>query len=223
MKILVAEDEKGMQYAIVKMLEISGYEADSAYDGEQALKMASDGAYDCMIFDIMMPKMDGIEVLKQIRSKGDVTPVIMLTAKAEVEDRIEGLDAGADDYLTKPFAMKELLARVRSQLRRKEDYTPQSLTLGNLTLDVEKQEMSARNDIRLAKKETRLLEYFLLNSDKELTTQEIYNHVWADESQVEKDVVWVYVSYLRQKLSSVDADVEIIGEKDMSFKLCEKV
>lgn len=222
MKLLLAEDEREMQYALVTVLKHYDYEVDSAYDGEQALELAKSGSYDCMILDIMMPKKNGIELLKEIRAAGDVTPVIMLTAKAEVDDRIEGLDAGADDYLTKPFAVKELLARVRSLTRRNESYTPKTLQFSNLTLHMGQQELVARNSIRLATKESKLLELFLLNPGKELSTEDIYKHVWADEEEGEIGLVWIYISYLRSKLLSVDADAEIHGEEGGSFCLMEK-
>ena len=222
MKLLLAEDEKEMQYALVTVLKHYDYEVDSAYDGEQALELAKSGSYDCMILDIMMPKKTGIELLKEIRGAGDVTPVIMLTAKAEVDDRIEGLDAGADDYLTKPFAVKELLARVRSLTRRNESYTPKVLQFSNLTLHMGQQELVARNSIRLATKESKMLELFLLNPGKELSTEDIYKHVWPDEEEKDIGLVWIYISYLRSKLLSVDADVEIQGEAGESFCLVEK-
>ncbi len=218
MKVLIAEDESGMRYAIVTALKLNGFEADEAVDGQEAVEMSASGAYDCMVFDIMMPRKNGIEALKEIRESGNVTPVIMLTAKAEIEDRVDGLESGADDYLTKPFSMKELIARIRSLMRRQEGaYTRQRLAIGNITLDVEQQELSSHNSIRLAKKETRLLEYLILNEGKELSTDDIYSHVWADEPDIEKDVVWVYISYLREKLHSAGADIIIAGEKDGSF------
>ncbi|MCR4842322.1 MAG: response regulator transcription factor [Eubacterium sp.] len=224
MKILVAEDEEGMQYAITTALHMSGYETDSALNGLEAVEMASKNAYDCMLFDVMMPQMDGIEALKKIRASGNVCPVIMLTAKSQVDDRVIGLDAGADDYLSKPFSMKELIARVRSQLRRSDKaYTPRKLSIGNITLDLEQQELSSENGIRLAKKETRLLEYLILNRDKTLSTDEIYAHVWDDEPEIEKDVVWVYISYLRQKLISVNANVAIVGEQGADYSITEAI
>lgn len=222
MKLLLAEDEREMQYALVTVLKHYDYEVDSAYDGEQALEFAQNGSYECMILDIMMPKKTGLDVLREIRATGDVTPVIMLTAKAEVDDRIEGLDAGADDYLTKPFAVKELLARVRSLTRRNESYTPTTLQFANLTLHTGQQELSAQNSIRLATKESKLLEFFLLNPGKLLSTEDIYKHVWADEEELGSEVVWIYISYLRSKLLSVAADAVIEGEAGGSFCLLEK-
>lgn len=222
MKVLLAEDEKAMSMALVAVLEHSGYEVDAVYDGMAAVEKGRSNTYDCMIFDIMMPKLDGIGALKQLRNSGDTTPVIMLTAKAEVDDRITGLDAGADDYLTKPFAMAELLARIRSMTRRSTAFTPSKLAAGNVELDVEEQELSCKNAIRLASKETKLMKFFMLNMGKSLSTEAIFSHVWKDEEDVTEDIVWIYVSYLREKLTAIQADVEIIGEKNGSFFLQTK-
>lgn len=219
MKILLAEDEEDLVRALLAVLRHEGYEADAVGDGEAAVSQAKENAYDCMVFDIMMPKKDGITALKEIRAAGNRTPVIMLTAKAEIDDRITGLDAGADDYLTKPFAMKELLARIRSITRRAGEFTPTKLTYGSVTLDTEEQELVRENSIRLAGKETKLMEFFMLNTEKEVTTEEILRHVWSDEPDTDRKIVWIYISYLRQKLKSIDADIEIAGEEDGNFIL----
>ena len=155
MKILIAEDEKAMSDALAAVLKHFGYEVDAVYDGLAATEKARENSYSCMIFDIMMPKIDGIEALKRIRDSGDMTPVIMLTAKSEVEDRIMGLDAGADDYLAKPFAMGELLARIRSMTRRMGEFTPTKLKKGDVELDVAEQELSCTSSVRLSSKETK--------------------------------------------------------------------
>ena len=222
MKLLLAEDEKAMSMALVAVLKHSGYEVDAVYDGMAAVEKGLSNTYDCMIFDIMMPKLDGIGALKKLRSSGDTTPVIMLTAKAEVDDRITGLDAGADDYLTKPFAMAELLARIRSMTRRSTTFTPSKLAAGHVELNVEEQELSCKNAIRLANKETKLMKFFMLNVGKPLETAAIFSHVWNGEEEVTEDIVWIYVSYLREKLTAIQADVEIIGEKNGSFLLQAK-
>ena len=219
MKILLAEDEEDLSRALVAVLTHSGYETDAVFDGEAALRKALQNSYDCMIFDIMMPKMDGIEALKQLRSHGNVTPVIMLTAKSEIDDRITGLDAGADDYLTKPFAMGELLARIRSLTRRSDSYTPKQLNIGSVTLNTAEQELSSRNSIRLASKEEKMMEFFMLNPEKELTTQELFEHVWKDTPDAEPELVWMYVSYLRNKLAAIEADLIIIGDRGGSYRL----
>lgn len=222
MKLLLAEDEKAMSMALVAVLEHSGYEVDAVYDGMAAVEKGLSNTYDCMVFDIMMPKLDGIGALKKLRSSGDTTPVIMLTAKAEVDDRITGLDAGADDYLTKPFAMAELLARIRSMTRRSTTFTPSKLAAGHVELNVEEQELSCKNAIRLANKETKLMKFFMLNVGKPLETATIFSHVWNGEEEVTEDIVWIYVSYLREKLTAIQADVEIVGEKNGSFLLQAK-
>ena len=222
MKLLLAEDEKAMSMALVAVLEHSGYEVDAVYDGMAAVEKGRSNTYDCMIFDIMMPKLDGIGALKELRSSGDTTPVIMLTAKAEVDDRITGLDAGADDYLTKPFAMAELLARIRSMTRRSTTFTPTKLTAGNVSLDVEEQELSCKNAIRLANKETKLMKFFMLNMGKSVSTETIFSHVWKNEADVTEEIVWIYVSYLREKLTAIQADIQIIGEKNGTFLLQAK-
>ncbi|WP_298671659.1 response regulator transcription factor [uncultured Megasphaera sp.] len=221
MKILLAEDEKDMSAALVAILTHSGYEVDPVYDGEAAVQMAQRHSYDCMVFDIMMPKLDGVQALQQIRDGGDVTPVIMLTAKSEVADRINGLDAGADDYLTKPFAMAELLARLRAMTRRSTAFTPQKLQTGSVSLDVAEQELCSTNAVRLSAKETKLMQLLMLNADKDLTTGEILSRVWPDEEEDEK-IVWIYISYLKEKLSAIDADVTITGGEGGPFRLVQE-
>ncbi|WP_196593211.1 response regulator transcription factor [Pectinatus sottacetonis] len=222
MKILLAEDEHDMSAALVAILAHSGYDVDAVYDGKAALEKAAENMYDCFIFDVMMPKMDGIEALKKLRSMGNLTPAIMLTAKAEVNDKVTGLDAGADDYLTKPFAMGELLARIRSMTRRNDSYAPAKLSIGAVDLDIEEQELSCRNTIRLSSKETKLMKFFMLNAGKILTTEDIFAHVWKGDIDVDKSIVWVYISYLREKMHSIGANIQITGCKDHEFSLIEK-
>ncbi len=219
MKILLAEDEKPLADAVAAVLRHFGYEVDVAPDGIAALERVRDNVYDCMVFDIMMPWMDGMEVLRHIRRGGDVTPVLMLTARAEVDDRISGLDAGADDYLTKPFAMGELLARIRSLTRRAAGFTPNHLSAGNTTLDVDEQELSAKSAVRLSSREAKLMKLFLLNAGKSLTTEELFGYVWKDEPGESREVVWMYVAYLREKLESIGSTVIIRGEEGGPFVL----
>ncbi|MBR1875845.1 MAG: response regulator transcription factor [Lachnospiraceae bacterium] len=219
MKVLLAEDEEELSRALAAVLKHENIECDAVFNGQEALERASEGSYDCMIFDVMMPVMDGITALKTLRAQGNLTPVIMLTAKSEIDDRVEGLDAGADDYLTKPFAMKELLARLRSMTRRQGSFTPTTLSLGSVTLDTEEQELSAKNAIRLANKESRLMEYLMLNPGKEISTENIFEHVWKGEEAADIGIVWVYISYLRQKLMSINADIGIEGDKGGSYVL----
>lgn len=223
MRLLLAEDEKDMADVLTTVLKHQGYDTDWAENGQILLDKMKENNYDCIISDVMMPVMDGITAVKAIRSRGDVTPVLFLTAKTEIDDRITGLDAGADDYLTKPFAIGELLARIRSLTRRGRDMTPTVLSAGNTTLDTEEQELSAQNGIRLSGKESRLLKLFLLNKEKPLSTDFLFEKVWYGENDVDESVVWIYVSYLRGKLSSVGSNLEILGEEGGSFTLSEKL
>lgn len=219
MKILIAEDEPQLSRVLVAAMEHENYEVDAVANGQEAFEHAQKNSYDVIILDIMMPVMDGITALKKIRSSGDKTYVLMLTAKAEVDDRVIGLDSGADDYLTKPFSLKELLARLRSKERREDEFTPTEIEFGDLSLDTEEQELVSHNSIRLNNKETQLMNYLLLNKDKELTTSNIFNHVWKNEDGVIDEIVWIYISYLRRKLESIQSKVQIIGEKGGSFKI----
>ena len=221
MRILLAEDEHDMSAALTAILNHSGYNVDAVYDGRAAVEKAQENTYDCMIFDVMMPKMDGVDALKYLRSRGNVTPAIMLTAKSEIDDRITGLDAGADDYLTNPFAVGELLARIRAMERRAEQFTPTKLSVGVVALDVEEQELSCKNSIRLNNKETKMMSFFMLNVGKTLSTDIIFSHVWKDETDVDEAIVWIYVSYLREKLESINADIKIVGDKGKEFVLTE--
>lgn len=219
MKILVAEDEPQLLRVLTVAMEHAGYDVDPVDNGLKAVEHAKENSYDVIMLDIMMPVMDGITALKKIRESGDKTYILMLTAKAEVDDRVTGLDSGADDYLTKPFSLKELLARLRSKERREDDFTPNKLELGDVTLNVSKQELVSHNSIRLSGTETQLMNYFLLNQNKELSTEELLNHVWKNDIDANADVVWIYVSYLRQKLQSIQSSVRIEGDKAGSYKL----
>ncbi|MBQ6020637.1 MAG: response regulator transcription factor [Clostridia bacterium] len=221
MKLLLAEDEKDLSRALAAVLGHSGYEVTAVYDGEAAVEAAKKNAYDVMVFDIMMPKMTGLEAVRAIRTNSDMTPVLFLTAKSEVDDRIAGLDAGADDYLTKPFAMGELLARVRSLTRRSTVYGARELRFGSVILDAEHLEMKRENSIRLANKEAHLMEYLMLNPNKYIGTDELFNHIWSDEPQTDKGIVFVYVSFLKNKLLSIDADITIDADGRGSYILTE--
>lgn len=219
MKILLAEDTRDMNHVLTAALTHEGYDVDSAFDGEEALDFARTNGYDAMVLDIMMPKKDGLQVLKELREENIVTPVLLLTAKAEVDDRVNGLDAGADDYLTKPFAMKELLARVRAMTRRKTEYAAKKLQYGDFSLDDEKFELSCENSVRLSVKEFELLQVLILNQNHEVSTQYLLEHVWDGAEEAGPDTVWLYISYLRGKLRSVASNVEIEGERGSSFRL----
>jgi len=225
MKILVAEDEIQMNRVLTTALTHEGYDVDSVYDGQAAIDMANENAYDVMVMDIMMPVKSGIEAVQEIRQTGNQSHIIMLTAMAEVDDRVTGLDAGADDYLTKPFSLKELLARLRSMSRRVDtNFTSNILTVGTVSLNVGEQELVSQNTIRLAGKESKMLEFFMLNAGKKLSTDQIFNHVWAndkDDPEIDNGYVFIYVSYLRQKLKSIGANVVIEGEEMGDYELKE--
>ena len=221
MKILLAEDTRDMNHVLAAALTHEGYDVNSAFDGEEALDFVRTNGYDAMVLDIMMPKKDGLQVLKELREENIVTPVLLLTAKAAVDDRVNGLDAGADDYLTKPFAMKELLARVRAMTRRKTEYAAKKLQYGDFSLDDEKFELSCENSVRLSVKEFELLQALILNQNHEVSTQYLLEHVWDGAEEAGPDTVWLYISYLRGKLRSVASNVEIEGERGSSFRLTE--
>lgn len=213
MKILLAEDEAQLNRVLTVAMQKSGYDVDSVFNGQEAVDAVKKHPYDVIIMDIMMPVKNGLDAVKEIRATGDKTYIMMLTAKSEIDDRVTGLDVGADDYVTKPFSLKELLARLRSKERRSEDYnSTQELNYDNLKLDLNSQELSSNNSISLSKQETGLMRYFLLNPGKAISTEELFNHVWKNEDESE-DVVWVYVSFLRSKLASIGANVQISGEK----------
>jgi len=219
MKILLAEDTLDLNKVITSMLEMQGFVVDSAVDGAQALELALSNGYDGIILDIMMPKMSGLEVLKEIRRRNIVTPVLMLTAKAEVDDRVEGLDAGADDYLTKPFAMKELMARVKAMTRRGSQYAAKVLSFGDITLKAESLELICANTVRLSLKEFSLMQALLLNQEHPVDTNYLIEHIWNDETDVEEDTVWLYVNFLQGKLEYINSGVTIKGEKGGSFQV----
>ena len=201
---------------------MQGYEVEPVYDGKAALEAANGGTYDLMIFDVMMPKMSGLEVLKALREAGNTTYVIMLTAMSELDDKVEGLELGADEYLTKPIPLKELAARVRSLERRIDtNYNENVLTFGSVKLNVSQQELSAKNSIILAGKETKLMEVLMLNKNKKLSTEYIYNHVWSKDDDSDTGYVWIYISYLKQKLKAINANVDILGEENREFELVE--
>ena len=219
MKILLAEDEQQLSRVLETAMTHEGYQVDTAFDGQEAVDLAKENAYDLMILDIMMPVKTGIEALKEIRQTGNTTHVIMLTAMSEVDDKVTGLDAGADDYLTKPFSLKELLARLRSMSRRVATFTPNLLQIGQTSLNVGEHELISSNSIRLAGKESKMMEFLMLNAQKSLSTQEIFRHVWSkdEDEDLDEGFVWIYISYLRQK--AIHADLAILGEEGGSFTL----
>ncbi len=220
MKLLYAEDERSLSEAVVDILTFHKYTVDAVFDGQDALDYAEMGDYDAIILDIMMPKKNGLEVLQALRAKGIQTPVLLLTAKSEIEDRITGLDLGADDYLPKPFAMGELLARIRAMLRRRESFTPNLLTLGNLSLNQQSYELTVGGKSELLPKlEYQILELLLLNKGIFLSTEDILVKVWGYDTDADVGVVWVYLSYLRKRLAGLGADVQIKAKRGIGYTL----
>lgn len=221
MKLLYAEDERELSNAVVKVLKRNNYNVDAVYDGEEALEYLSVEEYDGVILDVMMPKLDGISVVRSIRAKSNNVPVLILTAKSEIDDRVFGLDAGADDYLTKPFAMKELLARIRAITRRKSEVI-NSYSFTNLALNPSNYELSTDfGKCRLTGKEYQLMETFMLNSKTLISTEKLMEGVWGYDSESEINVVWVYISALRKKLTSLNARAEIKAVRGVGYKLEE--
>ncbi len=219
MKILLAEDEPSLARAVVKILENNNYTAEAVYNGEDALAYLETGEYDAAILDIMMPKMDGITVLKKLRASGNTTPILMLTAKSEVDDKVLGLDSGANDYLTKPFDSKELLARIRAMTRGQHAvYT--KISFGNITLDRATFELSSPNgSFRLANKEFQMMEILMNNPQSLVSTERFMDKIWGFDSDTELNVVWVYISYLRKKLSALDANIQIRAARNAGYSL----
>lgn len=221
-RLLLAEDERELSKALCAVLKHNNYSVDPVYNGQDALDYGLCENYDGIILDIMMPKMDGLEVLRKLRENGVSTPVIFLTAKSEIEDRITGLDTGADDYLTKPFNMGELLARLRALTRRKSEYSPNLLTFGNISLNRETFELSSgERSVRLGNKEFQMMEMLLSNPGRLISTEQFMERIWGYETEAEINVVWVYISYLRKKLTSLSACVEIKAVRGVGYTLEE--
>lgn len=222
MKILLAEDTKDLNHAVTVLLQHEGFDVDTAFDGQQALDLIAEGGYDAVILDIMMPKVDGITVLTNMRQKHNMTPVMLLTAKTDIDDRVAGLDAGADDYLPKPFAMKEFLARVRALVRRGgSDDSRDKIIYAGLVLNGEDLSLSSENTVRLSLKEYELMREFMKNPGRELATNYLLWKIWNNEKEADEDTVWLYVSYLKNKLRSIVTAVTITGDKGGAFILTE--
>lgn len=222
MRLLLAEDEKELSNALVTILKHNNYSVDAVYDGAEALDYLQAENYDGAILDIMMPKMDGLTVLKKLREKGSDLPVLMLTAKSEIDDRVAGLDSGADDYLTKPFATKELLARIRAMTRRQAEVTDSVLRCGNVRLDRSTYELSSeQGSFRLANKEFQMLEMLMTNPKILVSTERFMEKIWGYDSEAEINVVWVYISYLRKKLAAINANVAIKASRGSGYSLEE--
>jgi len=219
MRVLLAEDEIALAKAIVKIFEKSNYSIDAVHNGEDALDYLEAGNYDCAVLDIMMPKVDGITVLKRLRESGSDLPVCMLTAKAEIDDKVLGLDSGANYYLTKPFDAKELLAAVRA-ITRSGHEVDSKLTYGDLILDRNNFELSTTHaDVQLANKEFQMMEMLMSNPDHVISVETFMDHIWGYDTETESNVVWVYVSYLRKKLTALKSKVKIKALRNAGYSL----
>lgn len=223
MKLLLAEDETALSDAVVDILTFHKYIVDAVFNGEDAYDYAMYGDYDGVILDIMMPKRDGLDVLKELRQNGYKKPILLLTAKTQVEDRIRGLDAGADDYLSKPFDMGELLARIRAMLRRGEEFKPNLLTYEDLKLNVEDGTLSCgTQSVILPKQEYRLMEQLMINNTFFMSTEDLLEKAWGFHSGTDINSVWLYISYLRKRLSGIGSAVEIVSRRNFGYKLEKK-
>ena len=222
MRLLLAEDEKELSRVLTAILVRNNYSVDAVYDGEEALSYLNSSNYDGAILDIMMPKMDGLSVLRQIRNQGNSIPILLLTAKSEINDKVEGLDAGANDYLTKPFAAKELLARIRAMTRENTGAITSCLQMGNLFLDLASFTLSSPSgSLRLANKEFQMLEMLMGNPGQLISSERFFERIWGYDSEVELNVVWVYISYLRKKLVTLNANVQIKAARNAGYFLEE--
>lgn len=220
MKLLLAEDEQSLSKALTAILEHNGYTVDAVYDGIEALEYLEMGEYDGVILDIMMPRMDGMTALQKIREKGNQVPILMLTAKSEVDDKVAGLDNGANDYLTKPFASKELLARIRAMTRTQTAAITSTLQFGNISLDQATKELSSPSgNFHLANKEFQVMELLMSNPKNVIPTERIMEKVWGYDSNAELNVVWAYISYLRKKLTALNADIQIKATRNTGYSL----
>ena len=220
MRLLFAEDDRDITKAVQILLERSGYSVDTVFNGKDAIDYIEAGDYDGVILDWMMPKLSGIEVLSKMRSKGYSTPVLMLTARDSVDDRVEGLDTGADDYLPKPFAASELLARVRAMLRRKEDFKPSVIKFSDIELDKSSMSLSrAGQSVRLNNKAFQLMEMLAEHPGAVLSIDQIMERIWGWDSDSEINVVWVNISFLRKKLTELGAHVKIKAVRGVGYSL----
>lgn len=220
MRLLLAEDEKTLSNAFVTILKHNNYSVDAVYNGEDAIDYIETGVYDGAILDIMMPKVDGITVLKTIRAGGNKMPVLLLTAKSDVDDKVLGLDAGADDYLTKPFVTKELLARIRAMTRRQAELTDNSLSFGDLKLDRVSFELSSPSGkLPLTAKEFQIMESFMNHPSQIISAERLMEKIWGFDSDSEINVVWTYISYLRKKLKLLQSGVSIKAVRNIGYTL----
>ena len=222
MKILVAEDEKRMRSALCEILRLEKYDVDGVADGEAALDAIESGVYDAIVLDVMMPKSDGFEVAREVRRRGIKTPILMLTARAELDDKVTGLDSGADDYLTKPFMTKELLARIRALCRRQVNTPDGSLKFGDISLDVQGANLTCEatgQSVRLGEKEMRILEYMIANQGQVLSREQLAVKIWGYESDAEYNNVEVYMTFTRKKLNFTGSKCAIKAVRGVGYEL----
>ena len=223
MRVLLSEDEKALSKALVTILERNNYSVDAVYDGESALEYLENDNYDIAILDIMMPKIDGLTVLKNVRKRNNLIPILLLTAKSEVDDKVEGLDAGANDYLAKPFHSKELLARIRAIIRTQTGQSNSKLSMGNIVLDQTSFELSSTaGNYRLSNKEFQILELLMSNPNQLISSERFLEKIWGYDSEAEINVVWVYISYLRKKLTALHANIQIKAVRNAGYVLEQK-
>lgn len=219
MRILIVEDEKALSRVLVKIFEKNYYSVDTVYNGQEALDYIATGNYDIVLMDVMMPVMDGITALKKIRADGNQIPVLLLTAKSEVDDKVMGLDSGANYYITKPFDTKELLAAVRA-ITRKEEQTDNRLHFGNITLDTSTYELASDTDsVKLTNKEFQMMEIFMSNPKILVSADTLMERIWGYDSDSEINVVWAYISYLRKKLKNLNANFTIKSSRNSGYSL----
>lgn len=224
MRILIVEDEKDLAMVLAELLSLEGYDTDTVHNGEDGLDYAQSGIYDVILLDVMLPKLDGLAVLRELRQSGIGTAVLMLTAKSELEDKICGLDNGADDYLTKPFQSKELLARIRALGRRKEKaYQEEDLRFADITLNRERHELQkGAQKIRLTKKEYGILELLMLHPHLLISKEQLITKIWGYDADIAYNSIEVYISFLRKKLAALDAAILITTSRGLGYTLEEK-
>ena len=223
MRLLIAEDEPDLAEALTVFFEKNHFSVDAVNDGFSAYEYGASGGYDAIILDVMMPKMNGIEVLQKLRNEGMKTPIMMLTAKAQKDDRITGFNAGADDYLPKPFEPDELICRVRAMLRRSEEYRPAVLSFGDLTLNTGNGTMECSGkSVRLSGREFQLMELFMRSPQVTVSAERIMERIWGWDSDAEINVVWVHISNLRKKLKAIGSGVSIYANRGLGYVLKDK-
>lgn len=220
MRILLAEDERELSDALAAILKHDGYSVDPVYDGQSAVDYGLADNYDALVLDILMPKKSGLDALRELRAAGVSTPVLLLTALGQTEDKVAGLDSGADDYLTKPFASAELLARVRAMTRRRSEIVPDKLTVGDLTLDRATRILAGpAGSVRLANKEFQMMLLLMESGRRLVSTEQFMDRIWGYDSEAGMNVVWVYISYIRRKLNALQCHVEIRATRGAGYTL----